>query len=195
MEPFAGSASLFFKVQPDKALLGDINESLIQTFEQVKSNVSAVFDSLQSFGQGRDEYLKIRQVDPESLDPALRAARFIYLNRFCFNGLYRTNRAGTFNVPYGGEKSGSLPTIDMLTKCSALLRNADLIAGDYETTLNQCGRGDFIYMDPPYRVDARRTFNEYDQSHPTCSPTESPLGLLPVTHMPRELLEHVWYLR
>ena len=164
VEPFAGSACLFFHLQPHRALLGDLNSELISTYESVKHQVDDVCFYLGQYKLGRDEYLTVRSIDPSVLLPAERAARFIYLNRFCFNGLYRTNQRGIFNVPYGGEKSGNLPTDEQLKRCSLLLKNVELFTGQFDKVLEQTKYGDFVYMDPPYRVSKRRVFNEYDPS-------------------------------
>ena len=94
--------------------------------------------------------------------PAKKAARFIYLNRFCFNGLYRTNLKGQFNVPYGGAKAGEVPSEVVLRTCSRLLKGARLIPGDFEKVLETATPGDFIYMDPPFSVQAKRVFKEYN---------------------------------
>ena len=91
-----------------------------------------------------------------------RAARFIYLNRFCFNGLYRTNAAGRFNVPYGGQKSGRIPSLSELNDASTLLARAELVAGDFSRVLAKVQRGDFVYLDPPFSVQSHRVFREYD---------------------------------
>jgi DNA adenine methylase len=164
VEPFAGSACLFFSIQPDRAILGDINRDLITTYQAVKHSVEAVAECLRSYEKGRIAYLNVRDTDPSSLPTACRAARFIYLNRFCFNGLYRTNRSGRFNVPYGGEKTGTLPSDEALLACSKLLSNTQLVTGDFEETLGLVTTGDFVYIDPPFSVKGRRVFNEYDSS-------------------------------
>jgi DNA adenine methylase len=162
VEPFAGSACLFFNLKPKQAILGDRNAELIATYREVKYRLPAVISALGKLKKGRLEYLKMRATEPLSLTPSARAARFIYLNRFCFNGLYRTNRAGQFNVPYGGDKSGNIPSESVLKNCSKSLKNAVLFAGDFEKILKKVRPGDFVYMDPPFSVNARRVFNEYD---------------------------------
>ena len=164
VEPFAGSASLFFNLSPARALLGDINADLMATYKQVKSNVGLLLSHLSAMRKGRQNYLRLRAADPTTLTPSMRATRFIYLNRFCFNGLYRTNRKGQFNVPYGGDKSGRIPSNDLLISCSSCLRKAELIVGSFEVTLEKVKPGDFVYMDPPFRIKAKRVFNEYDAS-------------------------------
>jgi DNA adenine methylase len=119
---------------------------------------------LQGMRRSDKKYLELRELNPDSLSSDFRAARFIYLNRFCFNGLYRTNQKGKFNVPYGGERSGQLPSKKLLEECSQALRTAKLIAGDFEKVLMQVTNGDFIYMDPPFSVESRRVFKEYSAS-------------------------------
>ncbi len=161
VEPFAGSACLFFHLAPRQAILGDINRELIETYEQVRDNTSAVASALSGFKKGKQNYLRARAVNPRTLTATERAARFIYLNRYCFNGLYRTNRKGSFNVPYGGKKSGQLPSEDTLSRCAELLGRAELVSGDFETVLSRVGPGDFVYLDPPFSVKSRRVFREY----------------------------------
>jgi DNA adenine methylase len=164
VEPFAGSACLFFELGPSQAVLGDINKELIETYEQVRGNTSAVLLSLSRLKRGKKHYLQLRAVEPATLAAPERAARFIYLNRYCFNGLYRTNRQGTFNVPYGAKRSGSLPSAVTLAQCARLLDRAELVVGDFENLLNQTTRGDFVYLDPPFSVNTRRVFREYGPS-------------------------------
>ena len=130
VEPFAGSASLFFELEPPSALLSDINGELISTYQVVCEHPRAVYRSLIRWDNDRTQYYKIRSLQPSDLEILDQAARFIYLNRFCFNGLYRTNGRGDFNVPYGGEKGGSLPSEDLLVSAAAQLSRAELLCGD-----------------------------------------------------------------
>jgi DNA adenine methylase len=162
IEPFAGSASLFFNLAPTSAILGDINADLVTTYEQVKTNLPALILELHLLQKGEKYYNLLRKTNPSTLDPAKRAARFIYLNRFCFNGLYRTNLAGEFNVPYGGDRTGKIPSDDLLIKCSNCLQNARLLNCSFEKILELVIPGDFVYMDPPFSVVAHRVFREYD---------------------------------
>lgn len=164
VEPFAGSACLFFGLQPQHALLGDINKELIATYREVKERVDLVIEALHEHKRGRDEYTRLRDADLACITDPCRAARFIYLNRFCFNGLYRTNRSGRFNVPYGGDKAGNVPSDKALRECSEMLQKADLISGDFADTLESVREGDFVYMDPPFAVSSRRVFSEYDSA-------------------------------
>ena len=161
IEPFAGSACLFFELQPKSSILGDINAELIQAYEQIKSNITDLLSLLSHASKSKDEYYRLRALQPESLSPPERAARFIYLNRYCFNGLYRTNLRGQFNVPYGGEKSGHLPSTELLMGCHRILQSTTLVTGDFEKALDLAQSGDFVYMDPPYSVASYRVFNEY----------------------------------
>jgi len=115
-------------------------------------------------GANKNDYLRLRSVSPRHLSAAERAARFIYLNRFCFNGLYRTNLKGEFNVPYSGARCGTVPSADDLRQCSHRLQNARLIRGDFERVLEHARPGDLVYMDPPFAVQARRVFRQYDPS-------------------------------
>ena len=97
VEPFAGSAALFFYLAPNNALLGDINKELIDTYRQVRTNLKQVLNRLSLLNNNKTVYLRLRSQNPTLLSAPDRAARFIYLNRYCFNGLYRTNRSGAFN--------------------------------------------------------------------------------------------------
>jgi DNA adenine methylase len=162
VEPFVGSAALFFAIRPSRALLTDINPDLIETFAQIRDEPAKVHKRLVRLPLGRESYYILRAKDPASLKPADRAARFIFLNRFCFNGLYRTNMRGAFNVPYSPAKTGNLPSWQHLLACSRLLANVDLRPGDFEkTVLENVKAKDFVYLDPPYAVQNRRVFRQY----------------------------------
>ena len=121
----------------------------------------AVHNRLKRLPLGEASYYQIRKENTARLLPLDRAARFIYLNRFCFNGLYRTNMDGKFNVPYAASGTGALPSLDDLKKSSELLSLAHIKTGDFEDTLKVLKRGDFVYMDPPYAVKNRRIFRQY----------------------------------
>jgi DNA adenine methylase len=162
VEPFAGSACLFFSLKPRKAILGDINGELIRTYRDVKYRCEDVTSRLRRFRKSKKEFLRRRKPNRRSSTRAHRAARFIYLNRCCFNGIYRTNSRGEFNVPYGGEASGGIPT-DLRKHCRAM-RSVVLVTGDFEKVLSRVKPGDFVYLDPPFSVSSRRIFREYDAS-------------------------------
>ena len=161
IEPFAGSACLFFELEPRSALIGDINSELIEMYEVVRERPYDLHESLSRWNNDQNEYYRVRSMKSSILNNVDRAARFIYLNRFCFNGLYRTNGSGHFNVPYGGGKSGSIPSIEVLNEASRVLANSRLISGDFEEILRDAKKNDFIYLDPPFSMVDRRSFTEY----------------------------------
>ena len=161
VEPFAGSASLFFAIGPRRAILGDLNRDLISTYSTIQNDPQGVATALTVWNTDKDTYYRVRDEMRDLQDPVARAARFIYLNRLCFNGLYRTNRNGHFNVPYGAKGAGRLPDAGVLEAVSRCLRGVTLVAKDFSEVLGMVGPGDFVYMDPPYRVASRRVFREY----------------------------------
>ena len=125
VEPFAGSACLFFAIRPPKAILGDLNPELVRTYREVKYRLPAVLEELHKIPlNSADEYKRLRSTDPGSLRSSVRAARFIYLNRYCFNGIYRTNLQGQFNVPFSGRRCGNFPEDESFEKCARHLRVA-----------------------------------------------------------------------
>ena len=155
IEPFAGSACLFFDIAPQTGILGDINSELIDTYKAIRKNWQKVAHALETIPPGKESYYSLRSQPVESFSPQDRAARFIFLNRFCFNGLYRTNMFGQFNVPYGGDRSGKLPARADLEMVSGLLNRAILLPNSFQETLQLAKRGDFVYMDPPYAKKKR----------------------------------------
>ena len=164
IEPFAGSACFFFFLEPNAAILGDTNRGLIEMLETVRDQPVRVHEQLMQFPLGKDSFYAVRDASIDTPDRCIRAARFIYLNRFCFNGIYRTNNAGKFNVPYGGGATGDVPTLHELLSAREALRGAKLVVGDFEKTLACADEGDFVYMDPPYSVSNRRVFKQYGPS-------------------------------
>jgi DNA adenine methylase len=161
IEPFAGSACFFFALEPKSAVLGDLNSELIQTYRALKCDADLVLECFRRLPIGEAPYYSIRSIDPKSLTEPEVAARFLYLNRYCFNGLYRTNLAGSFNVPYGPPRRPLVNFERTVLGASSLLRNAQLVNADFETTLREVASGDFVYLDPPYAVEGRRIFAEY----------------------------------
>lgn len=162
VEPFMGSSCLFFAIQPEKALLADINLELVETFKIVRDEPEALYNRLNQIPKGKENYYILRSTSPSSLSLIDRAARFIFLNRYCFNGLYRTNKAGQFNVPYSSARAGKLPTCDELQNVSLALKNKEILQADFEMILTEHVReGDFVYLDPPYAVQNQVIFNQY----------------------------------
>lgn len=160
VEPFAGSACLFFAIAPASAVLGDSNRELIDVYKIARDFPERLYRRLCRLRRDLPTYQRWRSLDPTSLDLQTRALRFLYLNRNCFNGIYRTNCDGKFNVPMGRD-AGEYFSLEDFLKCSALLQNAKLVSGDFTKTLEHVQPGDFVYLDPPYAVDSRRIFREY----------------------------------
>ncbi len=160
VEPFAGSACLFFELAPKAAVLGDSNKELIEVYRVVRDEPERLYQRLCRIRRDLPTYYRWRRLKPESLDRETRALRFLYLNRNCFNGIYRTNMNGEFNVPMG-TRLGEYFSKDDLVGCSKLLQTTTLVAGDFVKTLERVKAGDFVYLDPPYAVTSRRIFKEY----------------------------------
>lgn len=159
-EPFAGSASLFFALQPRRATLSDVNADLVNFYRCLKRNPVGVYSGLVSAPRTKLDYLHYRSAFGDASDPEERAILFWYLNRHCFNGLFRTSRFGRFNVPYG-SKLPPLPTMAHVEQCVRVLRRASIRCEDFETVIAEAGRGDFVYVDPPYRRASVRDRGEY----------------------------------
>jgi len=155
VEPFCGSASLFFEQESDQALLADINGELINAFEQIKTNEN-IRSLVTSIPNTQNKYYELRSLNPKKMDKIDRAVRFLYLNRYCFNGVYRTNMRGDFNVPRG-TRTGDFPSQQVFNNIRNKLQSAQLIVSDYKNTLQQLNEGDFVYMDPPYTKSGKNT--------------------------------------
>lgn len=154
-EPFAGGAALFFRVAPERAVLSDSNADLIALYTAIATEVNAVIRRLQHHRDTHDEahYYQMRarwNENHTSWSNAERAAAFIYLNKTCFNGLWRVNRAGDFNVPIGRYTDPPICVPDALRAAHALLARTELRCGDYAAAVADARRGDFVYFDPPY---------------------------------------------
>lgn len=160
IEPFAGSAVLFLRLDASNAILGDLNKSLIETYRIVQRYPRAVWERASSLGNTPDDYYVIRAIPRERLNAFERAAQFIYLNRYCFNGVYRTNRAGQFNVARG-KGHLFMPDLDAFKAFAGRLRVAELRCSDFEEILAEAGTGDFVYLDPPYALGDKRDRGEY----------------------------------
>jgi DNA adenine methylase len=142
-------------------VLADLNWELITALRAIRRDVALVLECLRRLRKGERNYYAIRRQDPRNLSPSALAARFIYLNHFCFNGLYRTNLKGEFNVPYGRPKSGFPIDEHGIVRAAAALQASELLHADFEQTLSRVQGGDFVFLDPPYAMDGRRVFREY----------------------------------
>lgn len=151
IEPFLGSGAVFFHLTPKKAILADSNKELIKTYQAIKDDWKGVKRELQKHhcNHSKKYYYAVRGSNPRT--PHTKAARFIYLNRTCWNGLYRVNLHGEFNVPIGTKTNVILDTDDF-EAISKLLKNADLRVGDFESVISLAGPGDLVFVDPPYTV-------------------------------------------
>ena len=151
IEPFLGSGATYFGLQPRKAILGDINSELVEVYETIKYHWEEVIRMLKRHQNrhSKEYYYHLRSSRPRSAWG--RAARFIYLNRTCWNGLYRVNKNGQFNVPIG-TRSSVLLNSDDFESTAKLLKNAKLIGGDFKNVIDKAKSGDFIFVDPPYTV-------------------------------------------
>jgi len=159
LEPFVGSGAVFFyiiqKFKPEEIIISDINEELINVYNIVKNDVERLIVELKQHKEyhvleGKKYYLTIRATDPTGLPDLERAARFIYLNKTCFNGLYRVNLKGKFNVPMGAYKNPDIVQEDKLRLASKLLKDVIIKVMSFEKVLNIAKKDDFIYFDPPY---------------------------------------------
>jgi DNA adenine methylase len=149
-EPFVGAGSMFFLLRPREASLGDTCTPLIETYRTVRNEHDQVLEHLKSFEVSREAYYLLRE--ESSNDAARRAALFIYFNKTAWNGLYRVNASGKFNVPFGRPKSSNLIDSDNLVNCAKLLDEpgVSLASQDFETTLATANAGDLAFLDPPY---------------------------------------------
>jgi DNA adenine methylase len=162
VEAFAGSACLFFDLSPERALICDLNPDLIRAYRALRDDRDQVFEKLRTVPRSAQAYYELRALDPEAMPNTEAAARFLYLNRYCFNGLYRTNRSGKFNVPFGQLRRNEQIDYDLLARASGLLQRAELLNADFERCLESARNGDFVYLDPPYATNGdSRLFAEY----------------------------------
>lgn len=151
IEPFVGGGAVFFSLLPKEAIIADSNPELINAYTQIANSVEEVISILKKYQNTKEEFYAVRSLDCESLTPAEAAARTIYLNKTCFNGLYRVNRKGQFNTPYGNYKNPTICDEALLREAAEHLSSVDIICGDYLDVLAKNAMpGDFIFLDPPY---------------------------------------------
>jgi DNA adenine methylase len=160
IEPFVGSACLFLKIKPKTAILADLNSTLIQTYRAIRTRPLAIAEALYAIPRNSTTYYEVRRRVTSAGNAVERAAFFVYLNRNCFNGIYRTNMNGEFNVPFGADQ-GQYPRPCDFETTAKLLKKAKLLAGDFGATLRLLRRNDFVYLDPPFAATGVRTFIEY----------------------------------
>ncbi|HJJ98603.1 MAG TPA: DNA adenine methylase [Methanocorpusculum sp.] len=168
-EPFVGGGAVFFSLQRSNAIINDINSELINAYEIVKGDVSGLINDLQRHKNDSEYYYKIRDLDRnkeefEKLSKVERASRFIYLNKTCYNGLYRINNAGEFNTPFGAYKNPAIVNGKVLQAVSQYLQknNVKIYSKDYAEVLSSLPPNSFVYLDPPYDpVSSTANFTGY----------------------------------
>jgi len=163
IEPFVGGGALFFALRPRQSVIADSNPELINLYRAVADDVDAILGHLRKYRNTEEVFYETRALDWTKMSSAKAAARTIFLNRTCYNGLFRVNQRGQFNVPYGRYKNPKLVDEPALRAASELLSNATILVGDYKDVLKKEARsGDFVFLDPPYLpVSAFADFKRY----------------------------------
>lgn len=163
-EPFIGGGALFFAAAPVRAVIADINDDLVNVYNVVRDNPEELIEALSGYVNDKDFYYKVRAQDQNTLSPLERAARLIYLNRTCFNGLYRVNKNGQFNVPFANYKNPNIVQSEKIMVASNTLHNTQVFHASFEKVLVNAKKGDFIYLDPPYYPkDVYSDFKRYNK--------------------------------
>lgn len=160
-EPFIGGGSIFFHIEPKNAFISDTSEELINAYNQVKLHPEKIIELLNKFRNTKEEYYRIRETEPrKDID---RAARFIYLNKTSYNGIYRVNLKGKYNVPYGFRKTYVIGEENIMQASEKLL-NAKIKCMDFMDTSNKIQKKDLVFLDPPYTVSHNNNgFIAYNQ--------------------------------
>lgn len=163
-EPFVGGGAMFFDLLPLKASINDINSELVVTYTTIRDNAEKLIVELNSgeYIYDKDVFLNIRAWELETVSELKRAARFIYLNRTAFNGMYRVNKSGKFNVPFGKYTSPQICDANNIRKVAQVLKNTKVLNTSYKYVLDDAKKGDFVYFDPPYYpVSKTSSFTTY----------------------------------
>jgi DNA adenine methylase len=162
-EPFVGGGALFFELAPEiaRATLVDSNLELALTYQVIRKDPDTLIERLrrEAARHSPEHYYRVRARSPR--DPVGTAARFLYLNKTCFNGLYRVNKSGKFNAPLGRYTNPAIVTADNIRACSTALQAATVLHGDFEAIRPLVQRGDFVYFDPPYHPTSDDSFTAY----------------------------------
>ena len=167
-EPFIGGGALFFQVTPRQGYISDVNPELINAYQVIKLDVESLIEDLKKHIYDKDYYYKLRNVDrtPEfkNWSPVQKASRLIALNKSCFNGLYRVNSKGHFNVPFGSYKNPKLVDALNLRECSKALKETKIVLGSFDLIEQDVQKGDFVYFDPPYApLNTTSSFTSYSK--------------------------------
>ncbi|MHB9144329.1 MAG: DNA adenine methylase [Symbiobacteriia bacterium] len=162
-EPFFGGGALFFALGPESAVLSDTNDELMNAHRVIRDKVDELIDSLSLLSVSNEQFYALRSARPTT--DVDRAVRFIYLNRTAFNGLYRVNQQGEFNVPFGCKPGTVICDVAHLKRVSAALHHADLLTTDFEDAVKAATVGDVVYFDPPYTVKHENNgFRRYNEA-------------------------------
>jgi DNA adenine methylase len=163
-EPFIGGGALYFAIAPNEAVIADINNDLVNAYLVVRDNSDELLEELSKYKNEKDFYYSIRSQDQSELSDLEKAARLVYMNRTCFNGLYRVNKSGQFNVPFANYKNPNFIQTDKILAASEILQNTDVYNAGFEKVLAEAKAGDFIYLDPPYYPkDVYSDFKRYNK--------------------------------
>lgn len=171
-EPFLGSGAVFFHLRHQfpkmKAILSDTNAELIQFYTVLRDQLEPLLEKLEEHAarHSKEYYYEVRACQPEELDPIARAARLGYLNKTCYNGLYRVNSKGRFNVPVGRYKNPSICNRPKLEAASKALQGTELKVTPFEKVLRRARAGDLVYFDPPYEpLNRTSNFTSYTRDN------------------------------
>lgn len=173
-EPFVGAGALFLELENHKAVIGDINTDLIDAYKTIKSNPHGLLATLDIMNEkhikrGKEYYLEVRMEDRntnwEKVSQLNKAARLMYLNKYCFNGLYRVNSKNQYNVPFNGKEFVKLYERENILSISEYLfqKKVEILCDDFEVVCSNAKKGDFVYFDPPYDVLKKDTFDSYNE--------------------------------
>ncbi len=171
IEPFVGGGAVLFYLKPKFSIIIDINKELINCYNVIKDNVKELIELLKTHKNEKNYYYKIRTLDRDKerfnkLSSIEKASRMIYLNRCCYNGLYRVNSKGQFNVPFGKYKNPNFCDEENLFAVSRALKDVEIIHGSFEICLEHAQEDDFVYFDPPYHPISRTSsFTSYTKEN------------------------------
>jgi DNA adenine methylase len=161
IEPFVGSGAVFFRLNPKKAILADVNAELINLYRGLRLHPGKVWEIFSSLPRTKGGYYRIRNDKNWPSDLASQAARTLYLNRTCFKGMWRHNAEGQFNVGYGGQDRRRVVSKEILLEVAKRLRKALLRTGDFEDIIELSTAKDFLFLDPPYRPGKRELLHAH----------------------------------
>lgn len=168
IEPFVGGGAVFFYLKPEKAIINDVNSELIITYNVIKDHKDLLIKELEKFKKqhSKEFFYEIRK--KQFKDNIKIAARFIYLNKSCFNGMYRVNKNNEFNVPFNGKSIDNLHLYDLdnINNIASFLNNNKVLIlnDDFEKILKKSNKGDFIFCDPPYDYENKNGFDSYTKN-------------------------------